>query len=222
MIYVPQLLSFDCCTKGKFDMLLKSGTLTEECVKKIEAVAKERELENRLKATGSTGSTDAHVAEKWKQGDLRHSAASDHEGKSERKVEAAMSLLLPVASPATIAKVAAPKVVANAEMVNNETTKESLSPQVVALRTAMATLMKKANNFDKMIARCIKSNPKRGHSVLPLQHFLSLAKKIGKRMHVVMGSEVFRTAWRSAKTKSECPEGEIEHEVLREWLGIVR
>ena len=199
-------------------MLLKSGTLTEECVQKIEAVAKERELENRLKATGSTGSTDAHVAEKRKQGDLRHSAASDHEGKSERKTEAAVSLLLPVASPATIAKVTAPKVVANAEMVNDE--KESLSPQVVALRTAMATLMKKANNFDKMIARCIKSNPKGGHSVLPLQHFLSLAKKIGKRMHVMMGSKVLRATWRSAKTKSECPEGEIEHEVLREWLGI--
>ena len=65
-------------------MLLKSGTLTEECVKKIEAVAKERELENRLKATGST---DAHVAEKRKQGDPRHSAVADRDAQSERKTK---------------------------------------------------------------------------------------------------------------------------------------
>ena len=43
-------------SKKKFDTLLASGTLTKECVKKIEVVAKERASANRLKMkTGSSG-----------------------------------------------------------------------------------------------------------------------------------------------------------------------
>ena len=42
-------------SKEKFDTLLASGTLTRECVQKIEMVAKERELENRLKASVGGG-----------------------------------------------------------------------------------------------------------------------------------------------------------------------
>ena len=38
-----------CLSKKKFDTLLTSGTLTSDCVKKIETVAKQREEENRLK-----------------------------------------------------------------------------------------------------------------------------------------------------------------------------
>ena len=91
------------------------------------------------------------------------------------------------------------------------------NPQVVALlRTAMATMMKKSNNFDRMLA---KSDP-HGEGVLTLQKFEALARKIGTRMDVTPGSEVFKEAWWSAKTKSKCPAGEIEHEILREWLGI--
>jgi hypothetical protein len=89
-------------------------------------------------------------------------------------------------------------------------------PQVVLLRTAMATMMKKSNNFDRMIA---KSDP-HGRGVLSLQKFVTLAGKIGTRMHVVPGSEVFKEVWWSAKTKSKCPAEEIEHGILREWLGI--
>ena len=37
-------------------------------------------------------------------------------------------------------------------------------------------------------------------------------------MHVVIGSEVLRA--NLAVGQNECPEGEIEHEVLREWLGV--
>merc|ERR1711865_668938 len=94
-----------------------------------------------------------------------------------------------------------------------------VDPQVVALlRTAMATMMKKSNNFDRMIA---KSDPQgQGQGVLSLQKFVSLAGKIGTRMDVTPGSEVFKEAWWSAKTKSKCPAGEIEHEILREWLGF--
>jgi hypothetical protein len=93
------------------------------------------------------------------------------------------------------------------------------NPHMVALlRTAMATMMKKSNNFDRMIA---KSDPQgQGQGVLSLQKFVSLAGKIGTRMDVTPGSEVFKEAWWSAKTKSKCPAGEIEHEILREWLGI--
>ena len=91
------------------------------------------------------------------------------------------------------------------------------NPHMVALlRTAMATMMKKSNNFDRMIA---KSDPQ-GRGVLSLQKFVTLAGKIGTRMDVMPGSEVFKEAWWSAKTKSKCPAGEIEHEILREWLGI--
>ena len=44
-------------SKKKFDALLASGTLTKECVKKIEVVAKQRESANRLKMkTASSGS----------------------------------------------------------------------------------------------------------------------------------------------------------------------
>jgi len=42
-------------SKEKFDTLLASGTLTRECVQKIEMVAKERELENRLKGNVDGG-----------------------------------------------------------------------------------------------------------------------------------------------------------------------
>jgi len=87
---------------------------------------------------------------------------------------------------------------------------------VALLRTAMATMMKKSNNFDRMIA---KSDPQ-GRGVMSLQKFVTLAEKIGTRMDVMLGSEVFKEAWWSAKTKSKCPAGEIEHEILREWLGI--
>ena len=44
-------------SKKKFDTLLSSGTLTKECVRKIEVVAKQRESANRLKMkTASSGS----------------------------------------------------------------------------------------------------------------------------------------------------------------------
>ena len=90
-------------------------------------------------------------------------------------------------------------------------------PQVVALlRSAMATMMKKSNNYDKMIS---KFDPQ-GCGVLSYKKFVVLAEKIGTRMHVMPGLEVFEEAWRSAKTKSECQAGEIEHEILREWIGI--
>ena len=78
----------------------------------------------------------------------------------------------------------------------------------------MTTLLKKANNLDKIIA---KSDPQ-GRGVLPMKFFLGLAKNIGKKMRKVPGLEVLKATWLSAKTNSRCPEGEIEHEVLREWL----
>ena len=48
-------------SKKKFDTLLSSGTLTKECVRKIEVVAKERESANRLKV--KTASSRGSVVE---------------------------------------------------------------------------------------------------------------------------------------------------------------
>jgi hypothetical protein len=42
-------------SKQKLEALLRSGTLTSDCVRKIQKVAKEREVENRLKDGGGGG-----------------------------------------------------------------------------------------------------------------------------------------------------------------------
>ena len=48
-------------SKKKFDALLASDTLTKECVKKIEVVAKQRESANRLKMKTASSSSGAEV-----------------------------------------------------------------------------------------------------------------------------------------------------------------
>ena len=96
---------------------------------------------------------------------------------------------------------------------------ETINLKINLLKNNFLILMSKKNNYIKMIATCTKINAK-GQSILPVHIFYALVHKIGQRMKMIGLKEILQATWLSVKNKSTCPNDEIEHQVLGEWLGI--